>query len=92
MFRAEVHQFTSGPVLKMEGKLAGEWAEAAKSLVMRTSVPTGLIVDVTDVSYIDSVGERMLSWLSSIGAVFIANAVYAAAICERLHLPLAQEH
>jgi len=88
MFRAQINQLASGPTLKMEGSLTGEWAQEAKSLVTNGPVPKGLIVDLTDVSYIDSVGEQVLAWLGSVGASFMAKAVYAASICERLQLPL----
>lgn len=88
MFRAEIHELANGPTLKMEGRLVGEWAEQTKSLLTKASVPKGLIVDVAEVSYVDSVGEQVLSWFRSVGAVFVANAIYAASVCERLHLPL----
>jgi len=89
MFRAEIHEIMQRPVLKLEGKLIGDWAEEARSLVSTTSVPKGLIVDITDVSYVDAAGEAILSWFSSIGARFIADAIYAAAVCEQLQLVLA---
>lgn len=88
MFRAEIHTLMNAPILKMEGRLVGDWAEEARGLIMKTSVPKRLIVDVTELSYVDANGERVLSWFSSIGALFIANAIYASALCERLHLPL----
>jgi len=88
MFRAQINQLASGPTLKMEGSLVGEWAQEAKCLVTNGPVPKGLIVDLTDVSYIDSVGEQVLAWLASVGASFLAKAVYAASVCERLQLPL----
>ncbi|HVO59566.1 MAG TPA: hypothetical protein VMT53_01455 [Terriglobales bacterium] len=88
MFRAQLTQLANGPTLKMEGSLVGDWAQEAKSLVTARPVPKGLIVDLTDVSYIDSVGEHLLAWLASIGACFKAKAVYAASVCERLQLPL----
>ena len=86
MFRAEIQWLADGPTLKMAGKLVGEWAEEARSLVTTDVVPKGLIVDLTDVSYIDSAGQRLLIWLGSVGAVFAATNVYAAALCERLGL------
>ena len=86
MFRAEIQWLADGPTLKMAGKLVGEWAEEARSLVTTDVVPKGLIVDLTDVSYIDSAGQRLLIWLGSVGAVFAATNVYAAALCERLSL------
>ena len=39
MFRAEIHELEDGPTLKMEGRLVGQWAEQAKSLVTMNSVP-----------------------------------------------------
>ena len=86
MFRAEIQWLADGPTLKMAGKLVSEWAEEARSLVTTNVVPKGLIVDLTDVSYIDSAGQRLLIWLGSVGAMFVATNVYAAAICERLGL------
>lgn len=86
MFRAELLWLANGPTLKMEGRLVGEWAEEARYLVTIDVVPKGLIVDLTEVSYVDSAGERLLSWLGSVGGVFIAGGVYGPAICERLCL------
>src|SRR3974390_288095 len=88
MFRAQINQLASGPTLKMEGSLVGDWAQEVKSLVTNGPVPKGLIVDLTDVSYIDSVGEQVLAWLASVGASFLAKTVYVASVCERLELPL----
>jgi hypothetical protein len=87
MLRAEIHQLTGGPTLRLEGRLVGDWAEQARSLVTKASVPAGLVVDLTDVTYVDSVGEQVLTWFKSIGAVFIAKGVYVAGVCERLGLP-----
>ena len=86
MFRAEILWLANGPTLKMEGRLVGEWAEQARYLVTTDVVPKGLIVDLTEVSYVDSAGARLLSWLGSVGAVFVASGVYAPAVCERLGL------
>lgn len=90
MFRAEILWFANGPTLKMDGKLVGEWAEQARDLVTADVVPKGLIVDLTDVTYVDSAGERLLSWLGSVGAVFEVSGVYAIGVCERLGLPAIQ--
>jgi hypothetical protein len=83
MFRAELQWLAT---LKLEGKLVADWAEQARCLVTKDVLPKGLIVDLTDVSYVDSAGERLLSWLGSVGAVFVASGVYTPAICERLGL------
>jgi anti-anti-sigma regulatory factor len=88
MFRAQINHLASGPTLKMEGSLVGDWAHEAKSLVTNAPVPKGLIVDLTDLNHIDSVGEQLLAWLASIGASFTARAIYGASVCDRLQLPL----
>jgi len=91
MFRAEIQWLASGPTLKLEGKLVSDWAEQAKRLVTKDVLPKGLMVDLIEVSYVDSVGEQFLKWLASVGAVFIPGSVYAFAVCDRLRLPPMQE-
>ena len=91
MFRAELKQLVDGSILKMEGRLVGEWAGEAKSLLSRVPVPKKLLVDLTDVSYVDVEGEKVLTWSRSIGARFVARAFYAAAVCKRLNLPVHNE-
>ena len=78
------------PTLKLEGKLVADWAEQARCLVTKDVLPKGLLVDLTEVSYVDSAGEQLLNWLAGVGAVFIAGSVYAFAVCDRLRLPLMQ--
>ena len=90
MFRAEMQWLASGPTLKLEGRLVADWAEQARCLVTKDVLPKDLIVDLTEVSYVDSVGEQLLKWLASAGAVFIAGNVYALTVCDRLHLSLIQ--
>jgi hypothetical protein len=90
MFRAELRWLANGLTLKMDGKLVGEWAEQAQRLITTEVVPKGLTVDLTDVCYVDSAGERFLTWLGRVGAVFVASNVYAIAVCDRLGLPAKQ--
>jgi len=90
MFRAEMQWLASGPTLKMEGRLVADWAEQARHLVTKDVLPKGLIVDLTEVSYVDPAGEHMLKWLASAGAVFAPGSVYGFAICDRLRLPPVQ--
>lgn len=91
MFRAELDRLADGSLLKVEGRLVGDWANEVKSLLARGPVPPGLIVDLTEVSYVDAVGEQVLIWLSSLGARFVAKAVYAAATCKRLNLTVSKK-
>lgn len=59
MSRAEIRWLADGPTLKMDGKHVGEWREQARCLVTTEVVPKRLIVDLSEVSYVDSAGERL---------------------------------
>jgi len=54
--------------------------------VSRHFVPNGLLVDLSEVTYIDSVGEQLLLWLRNSQAKFVAETYHARDICERLQL------
>lgn len=88
MLRAEFNQRNNGLVLKLEGRLVSAWAVQVKSLVSRRFVRNGLLVDMSEVTYVDSVGEQLLLWLRDLHAKFVAETCYARDICERLHLTL----
>ncbi len=90
MFCAEMLWLADRPVLKMEGRLVADWAEEARLLVTKEVVPKSLLVDLTELSYIDHAGEQLLQWLASLGAKFLAGSVYTLSVCENLHLPLLQ--
>ncbi len=91
MFRAEIHPLANGMTLGLEGRFVSEWAEHAESLVTKGSPPEKLVVDLTEVSYVDSVGEEALIWFHRIGATFVAETCYARDVCQRLHLPLKED-
>lgn len=88
MFRAHMHIRPDGPTLKMEGRLVGNWARHTRLTMTDQTVPPRLVVDLTDITYVDSVGEEVLAWFASIGATFASDAVYGAEVCERLQLPV----
>ena len=75
-----------GPTLKLQGELVRDWAEQARCLVTNDVVPRGLVVDLTEVSDIDCLGERLLQCLANFGAHFEADNAYVESVCERLHL------
>lgn len=83
MIRAEIQWVARGPTLRLQGELVANGAEQPKCLVTTHLLPKGLIVDLTKVSYIDSVGEQLLKWLASVGALFVAGNVDAIAVCDR---------
>ena len=83
MLAAEIRWLASGPTLKMKGTLDRDWAAQARSLVRKDVIPAGLLVDLTEVSYIDTAGEDLLKWLASMGAEFTVDDIYAVHVCER---------
>jgi hypothetical protein len=88
VFRAEIRYLASRPIFRMEGRLVGEWANEARALVRTNGDLKRLVVDLTDVCYIDSIGEQFLNWLGSLGAEFVAENTYARGVVERLQLSL----
>ncbi len=90
MLRAEMQHSAKVLVLRLEGRFAGDDAEHVRVLVTRHNIETPLVVDLTEVTFIDPVGEATLSFFSRLGGKFIAEDVYTLEVCERLHLPLAR--
>ena len=90
MLRAEFDQKDRHSALKLEGRLVDAWAVQVKSLLSRHFVSSGLLVDISEVSYVDSIGEQLLLWLRELQAKFVAESSYTRDICERLHLTLHQ--
>ena len=89
MLRVEVDDSANTLSLKLQGRLVGEEAKNTRTLMTRHRAGKRLVVDVTEVTFIDSVGEDTLSFFSQFGAGFIAETSYSRYICERLHLRVA---
>ena len=89
MLRVEVDDSTNTLSLKLQGRLVGEEAKNTRTLMTRHRPGKRLVVDVTEVTFIDSVGEDTLLFFSQFGAGFIAETSYSRYICERLHLRVA---
>jgi hypothetical protein len=73
---------------RLEGRLTGEGAEHVRTLGTRSDPEMRLVIDLTDVMFIDGVGEDVLSLFKRLGAEFIAETSYSLHVCERLRLPL----
>ena len=86
MFRVELR----GSLLRLEGRLTGADADHIHTLMTRSYAGPRMVVDVTDVTFVDSVGEAVLSLLGRLGAEFVAETAYTSDVCERLQLPLAR--
>jgi STAS domain-containing protein len=92
MLRVETQELDGALICRLEGRFTGEGAEEVRRLVTRCDSKLELVVDLTDVMFIDAIGEDVLSFLKRLGAQFIAETSYARDICERLNFPLVRAH
>ena len=90
MLRVEIHNYPQTLSLRLEGRFTGDDAENTRTLMTRCREGMRLLVDLTDVTFIDSIGEEVLSFFGRFGAEFVAQTSYSLDVCERLHLPLAR--
>jgi anti-anti-sigma regulatory factor len=88
MLRLTTSHTVDIPTFKLEGRLTGERAEQVRTLVTRSNAEMRFIVDITDLMFVDALGEEVLSFLKRLGAQFLAQTAYSLDVCERLHLPL----
>jgi hypothetical protein len=91
MLRVEVQDIGNTATLRVEGRFVGPFARDTRDLVTRTKIPLRLVVNLSEVTFVDAVGEEVLSWLARIGGEFIAENCYPLHVCERLHLPMARK-
>jgi hypothetical protein len=86
MLRVEVDDSANTLRLKLQGRLVGEEAKNTRSLMTRYRAGMKVVVDLTEVTFADAVGEDLLAFLAGFGADFIAETSYSRYICERLDL------
>ena len=92
MLRVQMQESADATVFRLEGRFTREGAEHVRTLVAQSNNNgTKLVFDLTDLMFIDSVGEAVLSFLERLGAEFVAETSYSLDVCERLHLPLARQ-
>jgi len=91
MLRVEMHDSANTLSLKLEGRFTRDEAENTRMLAARCRDGMRMVVDLTDVTFIDSVGEEVLSFFGRFGAEFIAQTSYALDACQRLHLRLSRD-
>jgi len=87
MLRVETEQLDGALICRLEGRFTGEGAEEVRRLVTRCDNKLDLVVDLTDVMFIDPVGEEVLLFVKRLGAQFVAETSYSRDVCERLELP-----
>jgi hypothetical protein len=91
MLRVEIRDSANSLSLKLEGRFTGDDAENTRALIRRCREGMRLVVDLTDVTFIDPVGEEVLSFFGWFGTEFVASTSYTLDVCERLHLRLARD-
>jgi ABC-type transporter Mla MlaB component len=93
MLRVQTQQSKDAIIFRLEGRFTREGAEHVRALVAAQSNNNGteFIFDLTELLFVDSVGEEVLSFLRRLGARFVAETAYALDVCERLDLPLAHK-
>jgi len=89
MLRIEFYKTPHGITVGLQGRFVKEFAEHACMLIGKSSAPSQFIVDLSDVTFVDAVGERVLIRFKDLGVAFTADSAYCLDICERLNLPLA---
>ncbi len=90
MLRTQMQTSNKVLTVRLEGRFASDDAEQVRMLVTRCGIESKLVVDLTEVTFIDPVGEATLSFFGRLGAKFIAEDVFTADVCKRLSLPLAR--
>ena len=89
MLRVEFQDVGNNATMRLEGRFVGPFARDTRDLVTRCKIPLRLVVNLSEVTFVDAVGEEVLSWLARIGGEFVAENCYPLHVCERLHLPMA---
>jgi hypothetical protein len=89
MLRVEIRDSADTLTVRLEGRFAGDDAEHTRTLSARFASGGKLLVDLTEVVFIDAAGEEVLSFLGRLGAEFVAPNSYVLDVCERLNLRVA---
>ncbi|HEU0174239.1 MAG TPA: hypothetical protein VFV58_08235 [Blastocatellia bacterium] len=87
MLRITVHNDDGATRLKIEGRLMGAWAPELESCwrqATATQPPPRILVELTDVSFIDEEGRNLLKLMAASGAELIAVNVLMKAIVEEI--------
>ncbi len=87
MLRITLHDSPTVLRFQLEGKLVGPWvAELRHSWQTARSVQAGrqLVIDLTDVAFIDESGKQLLGELCERGAQFVAREPLTRAIVEQV--------
>ncbi len=87
MLRVQTQESEGALICRLEGRFTSKGAEEVRTLVTRCDSKLELVVDLTDVMFIDAIGEEVLLFVKRLGAQFVAETSYSRDVCERLQLP-----
>jgi len=91
MLRVEFSDDGNGVLtVQLFGRMVGPYAEDAREALAQRQLPASLVVDLSEVTFVDLFGEQILLWLGRLGARFVANSVYTRSICDCLQLRMAE--
>ncbi len=69
----------------LAGKLAGPWVdEFERTWQAQPSLPRRLIIDLSEVTFIDAEGKKLLAWMHKQGADFIAAGCMTRCVVEQI--------
>ena len=88
MLRMYFQEGPNGIVVRIEGRFVKEFAEHARTLIGNSNDVSRFVLDLSEVTFVDAVGESVLVWLKEMGVRFAADSAYCRDVCERLALPM----
>ena len=68
MLRVQTQELDGALICRLEGRFTGKGAEEARTLVTRCDSKLELVVDLTDVMFIDAIGEEVLLFVKRLGS------------------------
>ena len=77
--------------VRLSGRMVGLYAEDARKALANRKLPPSILVDLSQLTFVDLFGEQVLVWLGRLGAGFVADNVYARSVCERLQLRISEK-
>jgi len=87
MLRITVNNDIGATRLKIEGRLMGAWVRELESCwrqVMTTQPPPRILVELTDVSFVDEEGGKLLKLMAASGVELVAVDILMKALVEEI--------
>ena len=90
MLRVETQQLDGALICRLEGRFTGEGAEEVRRLVTHCKSELEFVIDLTDVMFIDAIGEQVLLFVKRLGAQFVAETSYSRDVCATAGTPVSR--